>query len=424
MLRQNRLLVIVAHPDDEVLGCGATVRRMVDEGWQADLVILTGGVTGRFSDTTSTEAEVVAEQEALASETRIAADLLGFEEVYRFDFPDNRMDTVGRMDIVHAIQPIITDICPDLVMTHHPGDYNWDHTIAFDSVLMAARCNPPDHTPDEIRTFEVLSSTERGQIDSARVFVPNIYVNIVDTIETKKQAMKSYVSEYREYPHPRSEEAIEYLARKRGKRSRLHPRRGLSSDQAAWGRLSALMSDAITFEECRPVEAHCRLIMQWRNDPVSLSMFYHQEPKVWESFWPEYRDTYFGTPGTPSPVFGIDQAERVSFLRFQLIANPEELDGRVVDISINVRPDGRGRGIGTRSLRALLPYLRGQKIDGVYAEVKSENIASQCMFTAAGFEHVAPRSKHVLDIDQTFFVERYIADLSAAPCNPHQIDEA
>src|SRR5258707_1999075 len=106
------------------------------------------------------------------------------------------------------------------------------------------------------------------------------------------------------------------------------------------------MSDfSLSFEICEPLTEHARLIMDWRNDPVTLSMSYHREPKVWESFWLEYQSSYLGE--RPGPVFLVDKGERVGFLRFRSVPHPTGLLGKVVDISINLAPDRRGKGLGS-----------------------------------------------------------------------------
>jgi LmbE family N-acetylglucosaminyl deacetylase len=216
MSDRNRLLVVAAHPDDEVLGCGGTVRRMVSGGWQAHLVVFTGGIGGRHTADSAGSPEVQVEQNCLRKQMRGAADVIGFANITMLDFPDNRMDTVSRTELVLALRPIVDEVRPRIVFTHHPGDYNWDHGRVFDAVMMAARPNPPEFMPDEVRTFEVLSSTERAWQESSRVFLPNLFVDISATIDMKKLALRYYHSEYRVYPHPRSIEAVEYLARKRG----------------------------------------------------------------------------------------------------------------------------------------------------------------------------------------------------------------
>jgi len=209
----QRLMVICAHPDDEVLGCGGLVCRLVDEGWSAARVIMTRGVEGRHE---AGSGEARAAQESLAREMAAAGEVLGFSRTYQLDHPDNRMDTVGRMDLARSLTPLLAEVEPSLVLTQHPGDYNWDHTRTFDAVMMAARANPPDVHPTEIRTFEVPSSTERAWQSADRAFHPNIWVDISASLEAKKEALRCYASEMRSFPHPRSPEAVEHLARCRG----------------------------------------------------------------------------------------------------------------------------------------------------------------------------------------------------------------
>ncbi len=207
-------LVVAAHPDDEVLGCGATIRLMVNKGWKCHLAIMTNGVGGRYTDSENTK--IADEQRELAKQATKAAELIGFSSIEFGDFPDNRMDTVSRADLTHWVRAQIEDKRPHTVFTHHPGDYNWDHTLTFEAVMMGARPNPPEFCPSEIRTFEVLSSTERAWQSESRAFHPNLFIDVEDTIEVKKEALKAYEMEYRAYPHPRNEQSIEYLARKRG----------------------------------------------------------------------------------------------------------------------------------------------------------------------------------------------------------------
>lgn len=212
MACDKTLLVVAAHPDDEVLGCGATVARRVREGWVADLVIMTRGVAGRDAGGVADRAA----QAELERQMRVAAEVIGFRSVAQLDFPDNRLDTVSRMDLSHAIRAVVEEKRPNVVFTHHPGDYNWDHTRVFDATMMATRANAGDFFPSRVLTFEVLSSTERSWQEPGRAFHPNIWVDVAATIDSKKLALSYYQSEYRPYPHPRSIEAVEYLARKRG----------------------------------------------------------------------------------------------------------------------------------------------------------------------------------------------------------------
>ncbi|NQV82499.1 MAG: PIG-L family deacetylase [Rhodospirillales bacterium] len=214
-MADKSLLVVAAHPDDEVLGCGATVRLLVDDGWQAHLVLMTHGIGGRHDSGEDTP-EIIEAKTQLAGQTDAAAAELGFATVTRFDFPDNRMDTISRMDLSHSIRAVVEKERPYLVLTHHHGDYNWDHGQTFEAVMMACRRDPTEFSPHEIRTFEVPSSTERGAKLPDRVFCPTIYTDVAATIAVKKRALQCYAGEYRPYPHARSVEGLEYLARQRG----------------------------------------------------------------------------------------------------------------------------------------------------------------------------------------------------------------
>jgi len=213
--RPGRLMVIAAHPDDEVLGCGATVHKLTQAGWTAHSVIMSAGIGGRHEKDDIRSDEVRRLQVDLEQQMRAAADIIGFQEVHSFDFPDNRLDTVSRMDLTHAIRPLIDQVQPDLVLTHHPGDYNWDHTRTFDAVMMAARTNPPDFGPAEIWLFEVRSSTERSW-QSRQPFTPSIYVDVTNSLAAKEQALAEYALELRQTPHPRSVEGVRALAMSRG----------------------------------------------------------------------------------------------------------------------------------------------------------------------------------------------------------------
>ncbi|MCZ7587136.1 MAG: PIG-L family deacetylase [Deltaproteobacteria bacterium] len=213
---QGPILVVAAHPDDEVLGCGGTVGAATSRGAEAHLLILANGIAARYEDVKAHAEEINAAQAALREDAAKAAKILGFASHAILDFPDNRLDTVARMGLAHAIDGVIEKIRPGTIYTHHPGDYNWDHTACFDAVMMAARPSPGEHAPARLLTFEVLSSTERAWQNAADAFHPNVYVDIARGIDKKKLAMKTYRSEHRDYPHPRSLEGIEYLARKRG----------------------------------------------------------------------------------------------------------------------------------------------------------------------------------------------------------------
>jgi LmbE family N-acetylglucosaminyl deacetylase len=216
MADQKVALVVAAHPDDEVPGCGGTVARLRREGRRAVLMLMTRGISGRAETEAAVDAGHRAAQSRLSEETRKAAALIGFDEVISHDFPDNRMDTIAKADLAHVVAAVIAKEKPNLVLTHHPGDYNWDHGMTFSAVLMGARCSPGDPSPEEIWCFEVASTSERGWAGRAPQFKPTVYVDIESTIAVKQDAMRSYVTELRDPPHPRSIDGIAAVARRRG----------------------------------------------------------------------------------------------------------------------------------------------------------------------------------------------------------------
>ena len=210
------VLVIAAHPDDEVLGVGATMAKRAQAGDQVYVVFVATGISARYESPADHQDEINAAITELKGHAKKSADILGVQKIFYLDFPDNRMDTVSRMDVAHAIKKVIQEVQPDVVYTHHDGDYNWDHGIVYDATLMAARANSGDIYPKEIYTYEVLSSTERNFQNGHTVFCPTVFEDVKQTIALKKQAMQCYVSELETYPHPRSPEGIEILAQKRG----------------------------------------------------------------------------------------------------------------------------------------------------------------------------------------------------------------
>ncbi len=212
-MKKKSILIIVAHPDDEVLGCGGTIARLAMEGCNVYTLILGEGVTSR-----SEERDRVKKRKELTElkrELKNANKILGVKKVYTFEFPDNRFDTMPLLDIIKVIEKIKKDIKPDILFTHHHGDLNIDHQITFKAVMTAFRPHM-DETVQEIYSFEIPSSTEWNMPTSATVFIPNYFIDISKTLELKTKAMKEYKSEIRKYPHPRSLEAIEIIAKRWG----------------------------------------------------------------------------------------------------------------------------------------------------------------------------------------------------------------
>ncbi|MDB4603795.1 PIG-L family deacetylase [bacterium] len=210
-MNQN-ILVVAAHSDDEALGCGGTIAKHILKGDSVYVVFLTDGVSSRNADG-SGATDAVARVSAL----KAALAVLGVEEsnVTSFSFPDNALDSVPRLEVVKAVESVVSDIKPQVVYTHHPGDLNIDHRYAFEATMIA--CRPqPGSSVKEIYSYEVPSSTAWAGASYGRHFEPNLYVDIADYLNCKMKALTEYEEEMRIFPHARSKEALEHLARYRG----------------------------------------------------------------------------------------------------------------------------------------------------------------------------------------------------------------
>lgn len=209
---KKRILIVAAHPDDEVLGCFGTVSRLIKEGYEAYTLILGEGKTSR--NTTRDVENKKDEIDLLNSEIQKANDLIGIKKVFVESFPDNRFDSVDLLDIVKVISKVKEEVLPDIIFTHYENDLNIDHTITYKAVITATRPMPTESVK-EIYSFEILSSTEWNYPLS---FSADTYFDVSDTIDLKIDAMKKYSSELCEYPHPRSIEGIELNAKYQGMR--------------------------------------------------------------------------------------------------------------------------------------------------------------------------------------------------------------
>lgn len=211
----KNVLVIAAHPDDEILGCGGTIARLSKEGHEIYSLILAEGITSR--DPQRNRPGRKKEIKHLKASMHKANKIAGTREVFDFDYPDNRFDTVPFLDIVKTIEDICGRVKPNIIFTHHKNDLNIDHQITCKAVMTATRPQPGDRI-QEVYAFEVLSSTEWSFPLS---FSPNVYFDIGSSFKLKCKAMKAYETELREYPHPRSLEGIEANARLWGMKSGL-----------------------------------------------------------------------------------------------------------------------------------------------------------------------------------------------------------
>jgi LmbE family N-acetylglucosaminyl deacetylase len=212
-MRNKNILVIAAHPDDEVLGCGGTIARHTMNGEKCNVLIMSEGITSRDNirnpDLRNDEIAKLREQ------AENAASILGVSCVEFNSFPDNRMDSVDLLDVVKKIENAIEKYNPEIIYTHHFGDLNIDHQITAKAVETATR-PVRKNSVKEIYSFETPSSTEWAFSNQYHYFRPNCYIEIEKTLSKKIEAFECYRSEKRTFPHPRSSEAIKNLATARG----------------------------------------------------------------------------------------------------------------------------------------------------------------------------------------------------------------
>lgn len=213
--KNDRILVVVAHPDDELLGLGGTMNKFITSvQCKVRVIILGEGITSRGSKRNPKEWE----KELLIHKENIqqAGSCIGYTDIHTYDLPDNRFDTSPLLDIVKIVEKHKDEYNPNFVFTHHGGDLNIDHQRTFEAVMTAFR---PIQKEDKVSvlTFETPSGTEWRASTDPKNFIPNIFVELNEThIEAKIKGMESYKYEKRDYPHPRSPKALMILAQYRG----------------------------------------------------------------------------------------------------------------------------------------------------------------------------------------------------------------
>ncbi len=198
---KGNVLVIAAHPDDELLGSGGTLKKLMNEGYNVITVIVAKG---------RKEEEHHMNQIVLNANKHI-----GIDEVIFLEHPNLLLEMMPLHVLNKDIEALIEKYDPSIIFTHHYGDVNRDHQILFQAVLTATR-PLPGKKPVELICFETVSSSEWGQQSDDKNFKPTYFVDITDTIDKKIEALKFYDVEMRLFPHPRSYKGVEYLARMRG----------------------------------------------------------------------------------------------------------------------------------------------------------------------------------------------------------------
>lgn len=207
-----KYLVVVAHPDDEVLGAGATIHKLISEGNKVAVVIMVSQAAAR-KDLSST----------LSSDEQKALSMIGVEKIYHASFPNIKMNTVPHLELVQFVESCIEDWGAEAIITHHPSDVNNDHVQTSYAAQAASRLFQRRTDIPDLKEFlymEVPSSTEWSLDISTNRFLPNYYVEIGERgVELKIKALSAYKGVMRPYPHPRSKEALAGLAAYRGAQS-------------------------------------------------------------------------------------------------------------------------------------------------------------------------------------------------------------
>lgn len=207
-MKNRKIMVIAAHPDDEILGCGASIYKHLKQGDSVQTVILSRGIKARGN---TNEAEIL----KLETQCRKANKILGISDIIFHDFPDNEFDTVSRLTLTQTIEKELHNYQPDLIYTHYGQDLNIDHQRIYEAVLTACRPQPGSITPT-IYSFFIPSSTDWSCPD--KPFTPNVFIDISEVLEIKLLALKEYRMEMRAAPHSRSIDSVKTIGQYWGNR--------------------------------------------------------------------------------------------------------------------------------------------------------------------------------------------------------------
>ena len=202
----GKVLVIAPHPDDEVLGCGGTIAKHTSGGDEVYVCIVTKAYPPQWS-----EDEIKKARDEVLNVNQI----LGIKKTYFIDLPTVKLDTIPQKELNDLISRCVVEVQPEIIYLPHKGDINKDHGLVFDAAMVAMRPRP-GAVIKKVLCYETLSETEWAAPSVENAFIPNVYVDISDTLETKLKAAAAYKTELKEFPHPRSLEAISALAKLRG----------------------------------------------------------------------------------------------------------------------------------------------------------------------------------------------------------------
>jgi LmbE family N-acetylglucosaminyl deacetylase len=200
------ILVVATHPDDEVLGCGGAIARHASHGERVEVLVVTRGAPDLYAEE---------QVKGLRKELDAAHAVLGVAAVHFLDFPAPKLDLVAAHELADAVAGKFASLRPETVFIPHRGDLHSDHRAVFAAALVASR--PVGDCPVRtVLSYETLSETEWAAPVAEDAFLPSVFVDITEFLEKKKQAMTAYRSQLKEFPHPRSLQSMEALARLRG----------------------------------------------------------------------------------------------------------------------------------------------------------------------------------------------------------------
>jgi N-acetylglucosamine malate deacetylase 1 len=211
----QRVLVVAAHPDDEVLGCGGTIARATGGGAEVAVLFLTGGESSRGTET------LVSRNEARLAAARAAQKKLEIASLWFRTWPACQLDAVPQLELTQAIEATLKQYQPTVVLTHQPLEVNVDHRATYNAVEVATR---PVTRPPAVYTFETPCS---GGWAFETAFKPNVFVDISATWHQKLAAWHCYAGEARAFPFPRSDLGLDALAKVRGMQAHVERAEGL-----------------------------------------------------------------------------------------------------------------------------------------------------------------------------------------------------
>ncbi|MAV95508.1 MAG: GlcNAc-PI de-N-acetylase [Euryarchaeota archaeon] len=217
-----KILVLVAHPDDEVLGMGGTLKKLSSQKNNIKVAFLATGIFARRSDEYLNDPKYKIDGaltkkmknqiNKLRLDAKKALTILGIKNIEFFEFPDNEMDTISNLEITKTIEKLIQEFKPEIIYTHTKNDINVDHRAIFNATITATRPTT-NQKVKKVICFEVPSSSEWNFGDT---FSPNIFIDINKELSYKIKAIKAYKNELRKFPHPRSPEALDAIAKRWG----------------------------------------------------------------------------------------------------------------------------------------------------------------------------------------------------------------